>query len=180
MTPPPSEDEGLQIIPPEKLLPKPPNVMPASVTAPPAEEEPSGNTALKLVLIFLFVSALIAVGFVYLLKRDERRRPSTLVGTPENVPAMATPTATPPLFPVNPEALRVTSIALGDVHLAVVNGQRLAEGDPLVLTTPAGVALLRVKTIEDGVVHFDYGGQLLDAKLLPAFVPKTPAPVTPH
>jgi hypothetical protein len=153
--------------------------MPAYVSAPAAEEEPSGNTALKLVILFLFVSALVAVGFVYLLQRDQRRRPSTLMDA-ENVPAMATPTATPPLFPVDPEALRVTSIALGDVHLAVVNGQRLAEGDPLVLTTPAGVALLRVKTIEDGVVHFDYGGQVLDAKLLPAFVPKSPAPKTPH
>jgi FKBP-type peptidyl-prolyl cis-trans isomerase 2 len=61
--------------------------------------------------------------------------------------------------------LHVTSIALGHLHLAVVNGKQLAEGDSLLVATPAGVATMRVTSIEDGVVHFDYNGQLIDAKL---------------
>jgi hypothetical protein len=83
---------------------------------------------------------------------------------------------TPPRAPltVGPDALHVTAIAMDAVPLAVVNDKRLAEGDWLEVRTYGGVAALRVVKIEDGVVHFGYGGQSIDAKF-----DQTSAP-TPH
>jgi hypothetical protein len=66
---------------------------------------------------------------------------------------------------VTADTLHVTAISLGNVHLAVANDQRLAEGDSLDLKMPAGTVTLRVASIEDGVVHFEYDGQTIDAKL---------------
>jgi len=70
--------------------------------------------------------------------------------------------------------LHVTSIALGEVRLAVVNSKPMSEGDSLNLKTPAGVVTLRVTGIADGVVHFQYGGQAIDVKLLLPQMQKRP------
>ena len=70
--------------------------------------------------------------------------------------------------------LHVTSIALGEVRLAVVNSKPMSEGDSLYLKTRAGVVTLRVTGIEDGVVHFQYRGQTIDAKLLLPQIQKRP------
>jgi hypothetical protein len=55
---------------------------------------------------------------------------------------------------ITAEKLHVSSIALGEILLAVVNGARLAEGDSISLKTPSGVVTLRVEKIEDDGVHF--------------------------
>jgi hypothetical protein len=70
-----------------------------------------------------------------------------------------------PLVPVAPDMLHVSSIALGNPHLTIVNGKRLAEGEWLVVTTPFGDASVRVNQIEDGVVRFRHGGETISAKL---------------
>lgn len=70
-----------------------------------------------------------------------------------------------PLVPVKPEMLHVSSIALGNPRLTIVNGKRLAEGDWLVVQTPLGAASVRVIQIEDGVVRFRHGGETISAKL---------------
>jgi len=67
--------------------------------------------------------------------------------------------------PVNPEMLHVSSIALGNPRLTIVNGKRLAEGDWLVLSTYLGAASVRCIQIDDGIVRFRHGGEMLSAKL---------------
>jgi hypothetical protein len=69
---------------------------------------------------------------------------------------------------------RVTSIALGDVPLAIVNGRRVAEGDSLQVTVGGREIFLHVAKIEDGVVHLAHGKQVIDVHLAPA-TSKTPS-----
>jgi hypothetical protein len=69
------------------------------------------------------------------------------------------------LVPVSLDLLHVTSIALGNPRLTIVNGKRLAEQDWLVLKTPAGEASVRVISIQDGFVRFKHGGETIDARL---------------
>ena len=76
----------------------------------------------------------------------------------------ALPTPPSPPLEVHPNSLHVNAIVLGHVPLAVVNGKQLAEGDWLELRTAEGVAALRVVKIEDGAVHFGYGGHIIYAK----------------
>jgi len=54
----------------------------------------------------------------------------------------------------------------------VVNGRRLGAGDLLTLTTAKGVANLRLVSLEDGLVRFQYGSQMIEAKLSLAIPPK--------
>jgi hypothetical protein len=61
--------------------------------------------------------------------------------------------------------LHVSSIALGNPRLTIVNGKRLAENDWLVVSTPLGDASVRVIQIEDGVVRFKHGEETIAAKL---------------
>ena len=68
--------------------------------------------------------------------------------------------------PVLPAMLRVTSIALGSVPLAIVNGKRVAEGDWFELKTDRGAVALQVEKIEDRVVHFRNGETTIEAKLI--------------
>jgi hypothetical protein len=74
---------------------------------------------------------------------------------------------TAPLVPITPDMLHVTSIALGDVPLTIVNGKRLGEGDSLAVTTPLGTATLRIVLIQDGLVRFRHGGETIDVKMQP-------------
>ena len=119
--------------------------------------------------IVLFIGSLFASR--YLIQQLHRE-----AGVPETpAPSTAETAAPSPIVPVTADMLHVTSIALGDVRLAIVNGKRLAEGDSLDLKTPAGVVTLRVTSIEDGVVHFKYAGQTIDAKLTaPSSARKSP------
>ena len=175
----PSEDESLKIVRPEKPQPK---LLQTAISK--AEPEtlaqaiaPSGGRRRKFIAIFLLFTILFVFGFVYLVEWKQPQRAAAIhIDLPESPPATipisaasagTITVAKAPTAPgsVTAEMLHVTSIALGDLRLAVVNGKRLAEGDSLLVATPAGVATLRVTSIEDGVVHFDYGGQSIDAKL---------------
>ena len=78
------------------------------------------------------------------------------------------------LVPVSPDLLHVTSIALGNPRLTIVNGRRLAEEDWLVIKTPNGEASVRVISIEDGLVKFKHGGETIGARL------QTPPSPPPH
>jgi hypothetical protein len=49
---------------------------------------------------------------------------------------------------ITAEKLHVSSIALGEIPLAVVNGARLAEGDSISLKTPSGMVTLRVEKMK--------------------------------
>lgn len=183
----PSEDEGLKIVRPEK--PQPRLLQTAVSKAEPetlaqAIAPPRGRRR-TFIAIFLLFTILFVFGFVYLVQWKQPQRAAAIqIDLPESppvtipipagsaipIPATSAGTiavAAAPTAPgvVTAEMLHVTSIALGDLRLAVVNGKRLAEGESLLVATPAGVATLRVTSIEDGVVHFDYGGQLIDAKL---------------
>jgi hypothetical protein len=195
MTTPP-EDEGLKIVRPEKPQPR---LLQTAVSK--AEPEtltqaipPPGGRRRKFIAIFLLFTILFVFGFVYLVEWKQSQRvaaihidlpespPATIpipAGSAIPIPVASTGTigvAAAPMAPgsVTAEMLHVTSIALGEPHLAVVNGKRLAEGESLLVATPAGVATLRVTRIEDGVVHFDYGGQLIDAKLAAPLSQKNP------
>jgi hypothetical protein len=184
----PSDDEGLKIVRPDKPQPRLlqtviSKIEPETVAqAIPA----SGGRRRRFIAIFLLFTILFVFGFVYLVEwKQPQRSAAILIDIPESPPATipipaasagATAVTEAPIAPgsVTAEMLHVTSIALGDLHLAVVNGKRLAEGESLLVATPAGVATLRVASIEDGVVHFDYGGQLIDAKLAAPLVQKVP------
>jgi hypothetical protein len=84
------------------------------------------------------------------------------------------PVAEQASVPITPDMFRVTSIALGDVALAIVNGRRVAEGDSLQVTVGGREIFLHVAKIEDGVVHLAHGKQVIDVHLAPA-TSKTPS-----
>ena len=75
----------------------------------------------------------------------------------------------PPVVKIDPAALNVTAISLGQPRLAIVNGRQLGEGDE-VLTD---AARLRIVKISDGEVEFSSGAQVVLARLAP---PKPPLP----
>ena len=175
----PSDDEGLKIVRPDKPQPRLLQTVISKIEPETVAQAiaPSGGRRRRFIAIFLLFTILFVFGFVYLVEWKQPRRSAAInIDIPESPPATApmpvasaatVAVAEAPTAPgsVTTEMLHVTSIALGDLHLAVVNGKRLAEGESLLVATPAGVATLRVTSIEDGVVHFDYGGQLIDAKL---------------
>ena len=77
--------------------------------------------------------------------------------------------------PVLPDMLHVTSIALGKVPLAIVNGKRVAEGDWLEVKTDRGIGAVQVEKIEDRVVHFRSGEISIEAKLVQPSVAPSPS-----
>ena len=77
---------------------------------------------------------------------------------------------TPPPAPVvkiNPDALHITAISLGQPKLAIVNGKQLGEGDEVV----AAATKLRLTKISDGEVEFSSGAQVVTARLAPPKLP---------
>ena len=107
------------------------------------------------------------------------------IGMPESRPTepsriastkLPTPTPTPvtSVTSITSDSLHVSSIALGAVRLACVNGQILRENDALKIKTQSGDAILRVAQIEDGIVHFEYGSQLIHARMASSVVHKAP------
>jgi len=64
-------------------------------------------------------------------------------------------------------ALRISAIVLGHPRLAVINGRTVAEGDTIVVHTPArAVAVtLRVLKIAEGQVKLSDGTQVIMARL---------------
>ena len=114
-------------------------------------------------LLVLLGFATFAAGAIYWYQT--RHFPIVVAISPPDRPdtdSLGKPVA---LVPVSPELLHVTSIAMGNPRLTIVNGKRLAEQDWLVIKTPQGEASVRVISIMDGMVRFKHGGETSEARL---------------
>jgi hypothetical protein len=160
------EDEGLHLV--QRNEPKPNLLYTAlsRVERAPEPERPERFTFFTLGRVSVIVGIVLFIGSLsasrYLIQQLHRE-----AGVPEAAatPSVATSIAPTAFVPVTPDMLHVTSISLGDVRLTVVDGKQLAEGDWLPVTMPDGIIQVRVAKIEDGVVHFEYDGKTIDAKL---------------
>jgi hypothetical protein len=136
------------------------------------EDSPVGKHFL-LVLGIIFLCALIAAGIIYWI--ESRHFPIVVAISPPDKPLHPDPLGNRgALVPINPDMLHVTSIALGNPRLTIVNGKRLAEEDWLVVKTSSGEASVRVISIQDGFVRFKHGGETIDARL--QMVDEKPSP----
>ena len=139
-----------------------------SLTAEPSTSEvvdeasPLWRRLLLLVAVF-FGLAVFAAGVIYWI--EQRHLPVVVAISPPDGREKDPLGDQGGLVPVSPELLHVTSIALGNPALAIVNGKRLGVEDWLVIKTPNGEASLRVILIQDGLVRFKHGGNTIDAKL---------------
>jgi hypothetical protein len=128
-----------------------------------AEESSTGRRLLIVFMIFLGLG-ILAAGIVYWVQA--RQFPVVVAITPPDKPTKPDPLGDRgTLVPVSPDLLHVTSIALGNPRLTIVNGKRLAEEDWLVVKTPNGEASVRVLSIQDGLVKFKHGGETINAPL---------------
>ena len=170
MSSPPTGDEGMHIIErkPQRRLLQSAVTNPELQSAPGATDQGSGlSSARRIALIggIILLFLLLAGGVLYWIQ-SERYPVVVTIGVPDR-DASQDPLGkrAGPLVPVNPEMLHVSSIALGNPRLTIVNGKRLAEGDWLIVSTPVGPASVRCIQIEDGIVRFRHGGETLSAKL---------------
>ena len=165
------EDEGLHLV--QRNEPKPNLLYTAlsRVERAPEPERPERFTFFTLgrvsviVGIVLFIGSLFASRYLIQQLHREAGVPEAAAPVAISIAPTAAPSAPKAFMPVTPDMLHVTSISLGDVRLTVVDGKQLAEDDWLPVTTPDGIIQLRVAKIEDGVVHFEYDGKTIDAKL---------------
>jgi hypothetical protein len=76
-------------------------------------------------------------------------------------------TPVPMVVKIDADVLRISAIVLGHPRLAVVNGRTVAEGDTVLVHTPArAVAVtLRVLKISEGRVTLSDGTQVIEARL---------------
>ena len=127
------------------------------------DASPVGRSFL-FVLGIIFLCALVAAGAIYWI--ESRHFPVVVAISPPDRPLHPDPLGDRgALVPISPDMLHVTSIALGNPRLTIVNGKRLAEEDWLVVKTPNGEASVRVISIQDGFVRFKHGGETFDARL---------------
>ena len=127
------------------------------------DDESSSGRHLLVILIILLGFATFAAGGIYWYQA--RYFPVVVAISPPDRPDKDTLGKPVALIPLAPDLIHVTSIALGNPRLAIVNGKRLAEEDWLVIKTPNGEASVRVISIQDGFVRFKHGGNTVDAKL---------------
>jgi len=127
------------------------------------DEESSSGRQLLVLLVILLGLAIFAGGTIYWIQ--SRHLPIVVAISPPDNRDKDPLGDRSALVPVNPDLLHVTSIALGNPRLAIVNGKRLAEEDWLVVKTPKGEASVRVVSIQDGFVRFKHGGNTIDARL---------------
>jgi hypothetical protein len=87
-------------------------------------------------------------------------------------------TPVPMVVKIDADMLRISAIVLGHPRLAVINGRTVAEGDTIVVHTPArAVAVtLRVLKISEGQVQLSDGTQVVMARLS---IPSPAAPKRP-
>lgn len=103
-----------------------------------ADEAPPAGKGFLFVLGIIFLCALIAAGAIYWV--GSRHFPIVVAISPPDRPAHPDPLGNRGvLIPLSPELIHVTSIALGNPRLAIVNGKRLAEEDWLIMTKRACV-----------------------------------------
>jgi hypothetical protein len=127
-------------------------------------EESSTGKRLLLMLGIVLGFALFAAGTIYWMQA--RHLPVVVAISPPDKPVHPDPLGNRGVIvPISPDLLHVTSIALGNPRLTIVNGKRLAEEDWLVVKTPNGEASVRVISIQDGLVRFKHGGEAIDAPL---------------
>jgi hypothetical protein len=177
--PPTPDDEGLHVV--QRSEPQSRIIYSDSLQADPqtsseaTDEESQGGRHFLVVLVILFGFAAFAAGGIYWYQT--RHFPIVVaINPPDAAPEVRDKDATGKpgaLIPVSPDMLHVTSIALGNSPLTIVNGKRLAKEDWLVLKTPQGEASVRVISIQDGFVRFKHGGETMD---VPLQVVKAPTP----
>jgi hypothetical protein len=189
MSNPPPEDEGLPVRRDESK--REPPLLYRAASRPErgvSDESLASRSRSSSITVFSFVGgflllllAILAIWIYFseqepprpepLAGRDTQRK-RALSGTPPVTPA-SPPAAGEAFVQVTPDMFRVTSIALGDTPLAIINGKRVAEGDSLQVMVGGREIFLHVAKIEDGVVHLAHGQQVIDAHLAPA-TSKTP------
>ena len=106
-------------------------------------------------------TATVVGGSGYLIRELHRQAgvASAIVGLPS-------PAVDPSLLvPVSSDMLRVSSIALGKTPEAIVNGLPVCEGVVVRVQTTNGIAAVRVVSIRDGMVQFQYGDQTIFANM---------------
>jgi hypothetical protein len=113
-------------------------------------------------------TATVVGGSGYLIRELHRQVgvASAAVGLPNPIPEPSLSVE------ITAEMLHVSSIALGRVPLAVVNGTPITEGGSLEVQTASGSATLHVLSIVDGSVRFKNGNQTISANLGQTFPPK--------
>jgi hypothetical protein len=76
-------------------------------------------------------------------------------------------TPVPVVVKIDADVLHISAIVLGHPRLAVINGRTVAEGDTVLVHTPArAVAVtLRVLKISEGGVTLSEGTQVIEARL---------------
>jgi len=127
----------------------------------------------RVVVLFVIVLgfSIFAAGTIYWI--ESRRFPVVVaISPPDGAKDPSGNSST--LIPLSPDLIHVTSIALGNPRLTIVNGKRLAEEDWLIVKTPLGEASVRVISIQDGFVRFKHGGNTIDAQLELASVSPPP------
>ena len=189
MSNPPPEDEERHVRRDESK--REPPLLYSAVSRPErgaSDESLASRSRLSSITVFSFVGgflllllAILAIWIYFseqepprpepLAGRDTQRK-RALSGTPPVTPA-SPPAAGEAFVRVTPDMFRVTSIALGDTPLAIINGKRVAEGESVQVTVGGRGILFQVAKIEDGVVHLAHGQQVIDAHLAPA-TSKTP------
>ena len=128
------------------------------------DEESESTGRFLIVILILFVVAALAAGAFYWYQMSSL--PAVVAITAPEKPKHPDPLGDRGvLVPISPDLLHVTSIALGNPRLTIVNGKRLAEEDWLIVKTPNGDASVRVVSIQDGHVQFKHGKDTLEAKL---------------
>ena len=165
--PDPSQDDGLHLVRRDepkshRLTSEPAKAEAALIQS--KRERPDIPNFFTVGRVSLAVAAAVCIVFL-IWSGDLIRRAHRAIGVPERaVPSPASVEVAGPAA-ISADMLHVTSISLGKDRLAVVNDQRLAEGDSLQLKISTGPAWLRVASIEDGVVRFRYGRQMIDTRL---------------
>jgi hypothetical protein len=157
--------------------PRPPQPESPKVESAPTEEEtPEPFITFNLGRISLIIGIGLSITLFVWASGYVIREAYREIGVPE--PATTTHTESPvgtPVLLVTADMLHVSSIALGKVRLAVVNGQELIEGDSLKVKTPAGDAMVCATRIKDGIVRFEYRGRTIDAHMSTSLVRKAAA-----
>ena len=123
-----------------------------------------------LAMVVLFTGSIIG-GSGYLIHGLQRQANLARALVTKSPPAEETPEPSVSIT-VTPDMFHVTSIALGQPRLAIINGQPTTEGQSVNITTVDGTATLSVVSIGDGVVSLKYGSATISAKLSASVFPK--------
>jgi hypothetical protein len=106
-------------------------------------------------------TATVVGGSGYLIRELHRQ-----VGVASAAVGLPSPAVDPSLLvPVSSDMLKVSSISLCKTPEAIVNGLPVCEGGIVRVQTTNGIAAVRVVSIRDGMVQFQYGDQTIFANI---------------